>query len=82
MALAVMHAVGRFSVASHANNEFCETRNPAKQYANSKLPVLTYGRSGFACVAKLIQPGQESRHCSCSEVLYVWHEANGAFERI
>jgi hypothetical protein len=48
-----MHAVGRFSIASHANNEFRETRKNAKQYANSKLPVLTYGRSGFPCVVKL-----------------------------
>jgi transcriptional regulator with AAA-type ATPase domain len=47
VAVALMHAVRRFSIASRANNEFRETRNPAKQYANSKLPVLSYGRSGF-----------------------------------
>lgn len=52
-AVAVLHAVGRFSIASHANDEFRETRKSAKQYANSKLPVLTYRRPGFPRVAKL-----------------------------
>ena len=53
MTIAVTHAVGRFSVASHTNNEFHATRKPAMQDANSKLSVLTCGRSGFPCVVKL-----------------------------